>query len=83
MNVWLWGATVLLAGFVPCGWLALRASRVDALVALQVASTITTLVLVLLAEGFSRSSYMGLALALAFVGPVGTLLFARFMGRHL
>jgi multicomponent Na+:H+ antiporter subunit F len=83
VNVWLWGATALLLGFVPCGWLALRASRVDALVGLQTAGTVTVLVLVLLAEGFSRSSYMGLPLTLSLLGLVGPLLIARFMGRHL
>lgn len=83
MNVWLWGATALLLGFVPCGWVALRARRVDALVALQTAGTVTTLVLVLLAEGFHRASYMGIAPALAFLSFTGTLVFARFMGRHL
>jgi multisubunit Na+/H+ antiporter MnhF subunit len=83
VNVWLWGATTLLLGFVPCGWVALRASRVDALVALQTAGTATTLVLVLFAEGFNRASYMGLPLALAFLSFIGTLVFARFLGRHL
>ena len=83
MNVWLWGATALLLGLVPCGWLAMRGSRVDALVALQTAGTVTTLVLVLFAEGFHRSSYMGLALALPFLGFVGTLFIARFLGRHV
>lgn len=83
MNVWLWGTTFLLLGFVPCGWIALRASRIDALVALQVAGTLATLALVLMAEGFERPTYMGVALALVFVAPVGSLLFARFMGRHL
>src|SRR5207244_9157178 len=34
VNVWLWGATALLVGLVPCGWIALRETRVDALVAL-------------------------------------------------
>lgn len=83
MNVWLWGATALLLGVVPCGWLSLRASRVDALVGLQTAGTVTTLVLVLLAEGFQRASYMGVALALAFLSFAGLLLIARFLGRHL
>lgn len=82
MNVWLWGATGLLVGFVPCGWISLRASRIDALVALQTAGTVTALTLVLLSEGFDRSSYMGVALALPFLGFVGTLLIARFMGGH-
>ncbi len=83
MNVWLWGATALLLGLVPCGWLALRASRVDALVALQTAGTVVTLVLLLLAEGFNRAAYTGVALILAFVSFVGILVIARFMGRHV
>jgi len=83
VNVWLIGATALLAGLVPCGVLALRESRVDALVGLQTGGSVTTVVLVLLAEGFHRSSYMGLALALAFLSFVGALLIARFLARHL
>jgi multisubunit Na+/H+ antiporter MnhF subunit len=83
VNVWLWAAAALLLGFLPCGWLALRASRVDALVGLQTAGTMSTLVLVLLSEGFHRSSYMGLALTLSLLGFVGPLLIARFLGRHL
>jgi multisubunit Na+/H+ antiporter MnhF subunit len=83
VNVWLWGATALLVGMLPCCWLAVRASRVDALVGLQVAGTLSTLALVLLAEGFHRSSYMGVAVASLFASFVGILLIARFMGRHV
>ena len=35
MNIWLVGATFLLLGLIPCGLIALRESRVDALVGLQ------------------------------------------------
>ena len=83
MNVWLWGATALLAGIVPCGWIALRASRADALVALELAGTVSTLALVLMSEGFNRVSYMPVPVALAFLSLVGALLIARFLGRHL
>jgi multicomponent Na+:H+ antiporter subunit F len=83
VNVWLWGASALLLGVLPCGWVAVRASRVDALVGLQTAGTVVTLALVLLAEGFHRSSYMGVALALPFLSFAGTLLIARFLSRHL
>jgi multicomponent Na+:H+ antiporter subunit F len=83
VNVWLWGATILLLGVLPCGWLALRASRIDAVVGLQTSGTLATLALILLAQGFHRASYMTVPLALAFVGFIGTLLFVRFMGRHL
>lgn len=83
MNVWLWGATALLVGLVPCGWIALRETRVDALVALELAGTISTLALVLLAQGFDRASYYTVPLALAFLSFVGALVLARFLGRHL
>jgi multicomponent Na+:H+ antiporter subunit F len=83
MNVWLWGATALLIGFVPCGWVALRETRMDGLVGLEVAGTISTLVLVLLAEGFDRASYYSVPIALAFLSFVGALLFVRFLSRHL
>ena len=83
MNVWLWGATALLIGLVPCGWIALRETRVDALVALELAGTVATLALVLLAQGFDRASYYSVPLALAFLSFVGALLLARFLGRHL
>ena len=81
MNAWLAAATALLAGIVPCGALAVRGSRLDALVALELATTLTTLALVLLAEGYGRSSYYSVALALAGLGFVGNLVFVRFMER--
>ena len=83
MNVWLWGATALLVGLVPCGWIAMRETRMDALVALELAGTITTLALVLLAQGFERASYYTVPVALAFLSFVGALLLTRFLGRHL
>jgi multisubunit Na+/H+ antiporter MnhF subunit len=82
VNVWLVAATVLLAGLIPCGWVLLRGRQLDALVALELASTIVTVVLVLLAEGFHRSSYFVLPLALASASFVGGLVFVRFIGQR-
>jgi multicomponent Na+:H+ antiporter subunit F len=83
LNAWLAGSVVLLAGIVPCGWLCIRGTRIDALVALELATTLVTLTLVLLAEGFQRSSYFVLALTAATLGFVGNLVFVRFMEREL
>jgi multisubunit Na+/H+ antiporter MnhF subunit len=80
VNVWLVAATVLLAGVLPCGWVVLRGRLTEALVGLELASTLVTLVLVLLAEGFHRSSYFVLPLVLAALSFVGTLVFIRFLG---
>jgi multisubunit Na+/H+ antiporter MnhF subunit len=55
----------------------------DALVALELAGTLVTLALVLLAQGFDRASYYTVPVALAFLSFVGALLLARFLGRHL
>jgi len=81
VNVWLIGATALLVGLLPCGWVVLRGRRAtDALVGLELGSTLVTVVLVLLAEGFHRSSYFTLPLALAALSFLGTLVFIRFLG---
>jgi multisubunit Na+/H+ antiporter MnhF subunit len=82
VNVWLIAATVLLAGLLPCGWVLVRARIVDGLVALELGSTVVTLVLLLLAEGFHRSSYFELPVVLAALSFVGTLVFIRFLGER-
>src|SRR5205823_11644182 len=51
VNVWLIGATALLAGLVPCGWVLLRGRLTEAIVGVELASAIVTVVLVLLAAG--------------------------------
>ena len=80
MNVWLAAATVLLAGLLPCGWVLLRAQLLDGLVAFELTSTLVTVALVLLAEGFHRSSYFVVPLTLAALSFVGALLFVRLLG---
>jgi multisubunit Na+/H+ antiporter MnhF subunit len=79
VNVWLLGATVLLAALLPCGVVLLRAPIVDALVALELVTTLATVVLLLLAEGYHRSSYFGVPIVLAFLNVVGALIFLRFL----
>ena len=83
MNAWLACAVVLLVCVVPCGWVVLRAQYMDALVALELATTLVTVALVLLAEGFHRSSYFVLGLTAAALGFVGNLVFVRFLDREL
>jgi multicomponent Na+:H+ antiporter subunit F len=70
VNVWLIGATALLAGLVPCGWVCLRAPTFSALVGLELAGTVVVLALVLLAQGFHRSVYFVLPLVLAVLRTV-------------
>lgn len=83
MNFWLWAALLLLLGFLPCGWVILRADPMDALVALQLATGLGTLVLLLIAQGLGRPSFFDIGLALALLGFPSTLLFAHFFERWL
>ena len=81
MNAWLIGATVLVIGLVPCAVVMLRGSVVEALVGLQMAGVLQTIVLLLLAEGFHRPPFFDLALVLALLTLAGGLVFARMLER--
>jgi multisubunit Na+/H+ antiporter MnhF subunit len=69
--------------FVPLLGLVLLGRDIDALVALELCGTLTTLVLLCLAEGFHRSAYMDLPVIAAAMTWIGGLVFARFFGSHL
>jgi multisubunit Na+/H+ antiporter MnhF subunit len=83
VNAWLIAATALLVGLVPCLFVCLRAPIMDALVTLELAAVMVTLTLLLLAEGFARSSYYTLPLVLSALGFVGSLVFVRLLDRWL
>ncbi len=81
MNAWLVAATVLLVGLVPCGAVIVRGRIVEALVGLQMAGILQTVVLLLLAEGYHRPAFFDLALVLALLSLAGGLVFARMLER--
>jgi multicomponent Na+:H+ antiporter subunit F len=81
VNAWLIASTVLLLGLVPCGVVMVRGSSVEALVGLQMAGVLETVVLMLLAEGFHRPPFFDLALVLALLTLAGGLVFARMLER--
>lgn len=72
-------ATALLVGLAACLARASRGSVLVRLVGLQLGGTVTALSLLLLAEGFGRSSYLILALVLALLSFAGLLVFVRFL----
>ena len=83
MNAFTIAATALLAGFVPLGWIAARRRPIDGLVALQLAGTLTVLILMCLSAGFQRDFEYSVAVVAAVVSWIGGLVFARFLGRWL
>jgi multicomponent Na+:H+ antiporter subunit F len=78
---WLIAGAILLAAAAPLLWVCLRRSIFEALVALELAGTITTLVLLVIAQGTHRQPFFDLALVSALLSFGGGLAFARFLER--
>ena len=81
MTVWLVACIGLLLGLVPLGVVIVRRSIVEAVVALELASVLNTLVLLLLAEAYHRPAFMDLAVVLALLSLAGGLVVARMVER--
>ena len=62
MNEWLIAAAALLGALVVCGAVCVFAAPIDGLVALELSGVVATTILLLLAEGFERQSFVDLAL---------------------
>jgi multisubunit Na+/H+ antiporter MnhF subunit len=83
VNVFLWAGTALVALELPLLAFAFFAPRLDALVAMVAAASIFTLALVLLSQGFERTSYTVLGLVAAVLTFAGSMVFVRFFEREL
>ncbi len=83
MNAWLVFACILLITAVPGMFGMLRGPMLQRLVFLQMMQVLSVLVLLLLAQGFSRDIYFDAALILAVLSFAGSLVFIRFMERWL
>jgi multisubunit Na+/H+ antiporter MnhF subunit len=81
VNVWLVASTVLLAALALPLSVLVRAPHLDALVALELASTVVVVVLLLLSEGFHRSIYTALPMTLAALSLVGGLVLVQLVRR--
>lgn len=79
MNPFLIAAIVLVAATIPLGWVAVRGSAGDGIVAVELAGTVMSLALLALAKGIERQPFASLALILAVCSFVGSLTYARFL----
>lgn len=79
MNVWLLAAVVLVGAWLPCLFVCVFASEIDALVAVELGSTLLVSILMLLSIAFKRQPFIDLDLAFVLVSIVGSLAFARLM----
>jgi multicomponent Na+:H+ antiporter subunit F len=81
MNEWEIATAFLIAALVPCGWVCMRRSFAEGVVAVQLAGTIGALALLALSEGQGREPFGDLAVVAAPLSFAGVLVFLRFLER--
>jgi multisubunit Na+/H+ antiporter MnhF subunit len=83
VNTWLVAAAALLVvGMLPAVVAAGRGDVLDRLAGLGMAGVVATLEMLLLSEGYQRSSYVDAGLVLAALSLTGSLVFARLVVRQ-
>jgi len=83
VNRWLVAAAALLVvGMLPAVVVAGRGDVLDRLAGLAMAGVVATLEMLLLSEGYQRSSYVDAGLVLAALSLIGSLVFARLVVRE-
>lgn len=84
MNGWLAAAAAVLAGGVGASvWGVATGPLRRRVTAQNLVTSLVCLVVLLLAQGFARPAYVDVALVLALLGPVGTLVYARLLADDL
>ncbi|MFF0732476.1 monovalent cation/H+ antiporter complex subunit F [Streptomyces chartreusis] len=84
MNGWLLAAALVLGGGVGATlWGVATGPLRRRVVAQNLSTALACSGLLLLAQGYDRPAYVDLALVLALLGPVGTLVFARLLADEL
>jgi multisubunit Na+/H+ antiporter MnhF subunit len=79
VNVWLIAALALLPSLLGCGVVCMRSGALSGLVAMELASVVSVVELMLFSQGTHRQPFIDLALVLAVMGFIGSLAFARLM----
>jgi multicomponent Na+:H+ antiporter subunit F len=68
---------------IPCAWTCLRGSAERRLIGLEMTTVIVILLLALLSVGEGRLVFFDLPLTLALLAFGASLVFARFLEKHL
>ena len=82
MSIWMAGVIVLVALLVPLAAVAALGTPGDGLVALQMASVVATVALLLMAQALHREILADLALVLGVGSVVGGLAYATLLERE-
>lgn len=83
MTPWMLATIALVPAFAIPALATCRGGLADRLVAVQLATSVATLILALMTFAFDQSAFIDLALALALLTLPGTLVIALFVERWL
>lgn len=83
MNLWLVAGAGVSTALLPCAAMCLRGSAERRLVGFEMAGFLVTIAMILFTVGFNRLPLIDVPLALAIMSFGGTLVFVRFLGKHL
>lgn len=83
LSVWSVGVWALLPALAVPVWCAMRGSVAQRIVAVQLASAVSSAMLVAMSFAFDQDSYVSLAVALALLNVVGTFVIASAVERWL
>lgn len=83
MNAWLWSAAGVLVALAVCLLACFRGGTGDRIASVGMAGLLTTVTLLLVAEGFGRPSFFDLPLTLAVLGFGSGMVYVRFAQRWL
>jgi multisubunit Na+/H+ antiporter MnhF subunit len=83
MNEWLIAASAVSILMIPCMAVCVIAEPPSGLVAVELGGVLASSDLMLLSQGFHRQPFIDLAVVLAAMALVGSLVFARMMERAL
>ncbi len=83
MDIWLIAAGFLIIGLILCGIVIASAPLMDRLVALEMASVVSILILMLLAQSYKQPSFHDLAITLSLLSLPSGLVFVFFFERWL
>jgi multisubunit Na+/H+ antiporter MnhF subunit len=81
MTGWLLAALALLVGIGACLYACFARRPGDGLIALELAGTLGTTALLVLAEAFRRQPFGDLAVVCGLLSVIGALAYARFIER--
>jgi multicomponent Na+:H+ antiporter subunit F len=83
MTIWLLAGIAMLPPLLAPLWAAIRGDLVNRLVAIQLASAVTSLILVLMNFAFDQSSEIDLPITLSILSLPGTVMLTLFLERWL